>query len=281
MSAARAKLVDAWRGSGSLLSVGLEPSPKYLPRGFEPTLVGHERFLLGLIEATEGLACAYKLNVAFFEALGAEGWALMERVRARVPRQCLLIADGKFSDIGTTAERYAEAIYAQLDADAATVNPIMGRDSVEPWLAHADRLTFFLVLTSNPGASDFLLADGLYRRIARRLVEWGAQAQVPGSVGFVVGATRTDRIGEVRQIGPDVPFLVPGVGAQGGSVRETVNAGRAEGGADAFPALLFHVTRGVLPGPEEQGDVFEIVRRKAEGWRDSVNRALAGGDDGR
>ena len=279
MSAALAKLVNAWRETGSLLSIGLEPSPKYLPRGFEPTIEDHERFLLGLIEATRGLACAYKLNVAFFEALGAEGWAMMERVRAAVPRECFVIADGKFGDIGTTAERYAEAMYAWLDADAATVNPMMGRDSVEPWLAHAERLTFFLVLTSNPGASDFLLVDGLYRRIARQLVEWGALAQAPGSVGFVVGATRTDRIGEVRRIGPDVPFLVPGVGAQGGSVRETVAAGRAGSGADAFPALLFHVTRGILPGPEEEGDVFQIVRRKAERWRDSVSRALDGGGD--
>lgn len=264
---------------GSLLSIGLEPSVTYLPRGFEPTIEGHGRFLLGLIEATRGVACAYKLNVGFFEALGTAGWDLMERVREATPGECLLIADGKFGDIGTTAERYAEAMYVRLGADAATVNPLMGRDSVEAWLAHPDRLTFFLVLTSNPGASDFLLTDGLYRRIARHLVEWGGQAKAGGSVGFVVGATRADRIGEVRQIGPDVPFLVPGIGAQGGSVRDTAEAGRAEAPADGFPGLLFHVTRGVLPGPEEEGDVFEIIRRKAERWRDSVSRALAGGAD--
>ena len=272
MSAALTKLTHTHARLGTLLSIGLEPTPQYLPPGFSPTLQDYERFLRGIVDATAGLACAYKLNVAFFEALGAEGWALMEMLRAALPRDVLVIADGKFCDIGSSAERYAEAIYARLDADAATVNPLMGRDSIDAWLDHTDRLTFFLVLTSNPGASDFLLVDGLYRRLGRQLVEWACARRAQSCLGFVVGATRPDRMGEVRKIGPDVPFLVPGLGAQGGSLAETVAAGRS---AAVFPGLLFHMTRGILAGPEEEGDPFEIVRRKAQRWRDAINAAVA------
>ena len=279
MTRALEKLAGARASRSTLLSVGLEPGPKYLPAGFEPTIADYERFLGLIIESTAGVAAAYKLNVAFFEALGAEGWALMERVRAAVPSDTLAIADGKFSDIGSSAERYAEAMYGRLDVDSATVNPMLGRDSVEPWLAYPDRLTFFLALTSNPGASDFLLVDGMYRRLARHLVEWGAQAGAPGAVGFVVGATRADRIGEIRGIARDTPFLIPGVGAQGGSIRETVGAGRRPGADD--PGLLFHVTRGILPGPEEPGDPGAIIRQKAERWRDAINTAISEDDDAR
>lgn len=285
MSAALHKLEAAQRSNASLVSIGLEPSPKSLPAGFEPTIADYERFLLGIIKATSDLACAYKLNAAFFEALGAEGWALMERVRAALPPDALAIIDAKRGDIGSTAERYVEAIYGRLNADAATVNPLMGRDAVAPWLDHTDRLTFFLVLTSNPGASDFLMTDGLYRRIARRLTEWGQETAASGGggagggghVGFVVGATRADRIREIREIGPEIPFLVPGIGAQGGSAGETIAAGRAAG---ASPGLMFHVTRGILPGPEEEGEPMEIIRRKAARWRDSINAALDGSHGG-
>jgi orotidine-5'-phosphate decarboxylase len=164
-------------------------------------------------------------------------------------------------------------MYGRLGVDSATVNPMLGRDSVEPWLAWRDRLTFFLVLTSNSGASDVLLVDGLYRRLARSLTQWGGEGGALSSVGFVVGATRGDRIGEVREIAPDVAFLVPGIGAQGGSIGETVGAGRRVGAG--YPGLLFHVTRGLLPGPEDAGDPGEIIRRKAEAWRDEVNRGFA------
>ncbi len=269
MSDTLERLSHAAAERSSLLSVGLEPAPHYLPRGVEPTIQGYERFLREIIEATAGLAAAFKMNVAFFQALGAEGWALMERVRRDVPRETPLIIDGKFGDIGSTAQRYAEAVYERLDADATTVNPLMGRDAAEPWLAYPDRLTFFLVLTSNPGAADFLLADGLYRRIARQLVDWAGDAEASRALGFVVGATRADRIGEVRAIGADVPFLVPGIGPQGGSIEETLAAGRGAGPGE-FPGLLFHVTRGLLPGSDEEGTFVDAVRARAGRWRERI-----------
>ena len=264
------RLSSAQRETGSLLSVGLEPDPRRLPAGVEPTIEAHESFLRTVIEATAGLACAYKANLAFFEALGAPGWALLERIRAAVSAQTVFIADAKRGDIGSTAERYAEAIYGRLGADAATVNPLMGRDSVEPWLAWDDRLTFFLVATSNPGAKDFLVTDGLHERIAARLTEWGA----PGRAGFVVGATRGDVVASLRAIGPDAPFLVPGVGAQGGDARAVAEAGAIAPGRPGAPGLVFHVSRGILPGADESGDIGAVIRAKAEVFRDRIRDAI-------
>ena len=225
-----------------------------------PTIDGFEAALRTIIDATRDLACAYKPNLAFFEALGPDGWAMLHRIRDAVPRDVLFIADAKRGDIGTTAQRYAEAVFDWLGADAVTVNPMMGRDSAEPFLARQDKLTFFLALTSNPGAGDFLIPGGLYRRIAEAVASWDAA----GNCGLVVGATRSEQIAEIRSIAPEVPFLVPGLGAQRGEVERTARFGRAAG-TDA-PGLIFHVTRGVLPAPGDSGTVAEIIRAKAADW---------------
>lgn len=261
----------------SALSIGLEPSPAYLPEGFSPDLPGYERFLRGIVDATADLAAAFKFNLAFFESLGPAGLHLLERVRHAMPSDAFVIADAKRGDIGTTAEHYARALFGWLSADSATVNPLMGRDSAEPFLAHHDRLTFFLVLTSNPGAADFLLQDRLYERVARTVASWNGR----GNCGFVVGATKTAQVAELRAIAAtsgDVPFLVPGIGAQGGELEATAIGGRVGGKADGsgtFQHMLFHVTRGVLPTKDERGDPFQIIRNKAMQWRDAVNAALA------
>jgi orotidine-5'-phosphate decarboxylase len=262
-----ARLISSATRASSALSIGLEPSPAYLPGGFEANIAGYERFLRGIIDATADLAAAFKFNLAFFESLGPEGAALLHRVRAAIPAGCFVIADAKRGDIGTTAEHYARALFDGLNADAATVNPLMGRDSADPFLSYTDRLTFFLVLTSNPGAADFLLQDGLYRRIARSVAAWNTR----GNCGFVVGATKPEQIAEIRGLAGDIPFLVPGIGAQGGELEATARLGRAAG---AFQGLLFHVTRGVLPDKSDSGDPFEIIRAKAMKWRDSVSAAL-------
>ncbi|MCA9312229.1 MAG: orotidine 5'-phosphate decarboxylase, partial [Phycisphaerales bacterium] len=183
----------------------------------------------------------------------------------------------KRGDIGSTARMYARALFDHLGADAVTVNPLMGRDSAEPFLDYTDRLTYFLVLTSNPGASDFLLVDGLYRRIAAALTFWAEH----GNAGFVIGATRGDEIREVRHLGRDVPFLVPGVGAQGGDLERVIELGaRADsvGDESVDPGLLFHVTRGVLPDPESGEDVGEAIRARAIAWRDRLREVMRYGD---
>lgn len=273
------KLRSAVALTGSALSVGLEPCDAYVPAGYGGSIAGHERFLRTIIDATAGLAAAYKFNLAFFEALGPAGWELMFRVRERLPAEALVIADAKRGDIGSTAEHYAAALYERLGADSATVNPLMGRDACEPFLACADRLTFFLVLTSNPGASDFLLPGGLYRRIAEGVASWNTRE----NAGMVVGATRPEQVAEVRAIAGDAPFLIPGVGAQGGDLESVAASGRVRGdGPDGTcrgsggAGLLFHVTRGVLPARGEAGDAARLIRSKCEGWHGRIRRALLG-----
>ena len=262
MAKAIEQLVAAQRQTGSLLSIGLEPSFDYLPAGFERNLAGLEEFLHLVVEATSGLCCAYKANLAFFEAHGWEGWEVLQTIRQSLPEDALFIADAKRSDIGTSAAQYATALFDVLDSDAVTVNPLMGRDSVEPFAAHRDRLTFLLALTSNPGAEDFLLADGLYRRIIARAGEWNTA----GNLGLVVGATRPQLAAEARALAPTMPFLVPGIGAQGGDpaqLRALVTGGTG-------PVVL-HVTRGILPQAGDTGSVGEIIRRRAT----ELNAAIA------
>jgi len=267
LPAASAKLLAAQQRTGSLLSLGLEPCPEYLPAGFRADIEGYYEFLRQLIGATKGLCAAYKFNLAFFEALGPDGWRLLFRVRELLPADTLIIADAKRGDIGSSAKRYADALYRELAADSATVNPLMGRDAVEPFFAYGDRLTFCLVLTSNPGAADFLLPGDLYRTIAAKLGEWAPA----GQAGFVVGATRAGQVADLRARAPHTPFLVPGIGAQGGDLQRVIAEGRTGHG---IPGLLLHVTRGILP--QGTGEPFEEgVRRLTLEWNNRVASALA------
>lgn len=273
------KLREAQRRTGSCLCAGLEPCPEYLFAGMTVDMTGYKACLRAIISATRDIACAYKLNLAFFEALGQGGIELLYQVREHVPDDVLLIADAKRGDIGTSSERYALALYDHLGVDAATVNPLMGGDSVEPFLAYGEKLTYLLALTSNPGAADFLVASDLYLRIAEKAAGWNTR----GNVGLVVGATQGDRVRAVREAAPDLPFLVPGIGAQGGRLEALAQHGRAAGAADETPfeGLLVHVTRGLLPGSEDTGDPRDAVRQKALFYRDRIAEVFRGGTDDR
>ena len=234
------RLDAAIERSGSLLCVGLDPD------GFDDA-VAAERFCLEMLEATLPHACAVKPNLAFFEQLGAPGYAILERLRRHVPAERLLILDGKRGDIGSTAAAYARALFDVLGADAVTVNPLMGRDAVAPFLERRGRGAFLVARSSNPSAADLLeqpLADGtpLYRRIVHLGLGWDPG----GSVGFVVGATSPEAVGAVRVAAPDAPLLLPGVGAQGASLEEAVAAGLdARGGR-----LLVSLSRGIAQASE-------------------------------
>ncbi|MGP1346274.1 MAG: orotidine-5'-phosphate decarboxylase [Phycisphaerales bacterium] len=267
--AAARVFAEAAGATGSLLSIGLEPSARYLPDGFEPTIAGHRAFLLEIIRATRGHCAAYKPNLAFFEALGVPGWQLLHEIREALPADTLLIADAKRGDIGTSAERYAHAIFNELDFHAITINPLMGEDACRPFLDHADRLSFALVLTSNPGASDFLAPNDLYLRIAERIAAWG---QPNANAGFVVGATRPSMLRHIRDIAPDVPILAPGVGAQGGDAEGTIAAGLARSPM-ARPGLIVHATRAILPDPDAE-DLAESINAKARALNEQLRNAM-------
>lgn len=263
-------LDSAWLHRRSLLSVGLEPCPEYLPptAEFPDTIQGHERALMAIAEAAAPFAAAYKFNLAFFEALGPDGWAMLKRVRDRLPKGLMVIADAKRGDIGSTAKRYAQSTFEWLNADAVTLSPLMGRDSAEPFLAYSDRLCFFLCLTSNPGSKDFLDSGDLCLKIAREVTRWGR----PSQIGLVVGATHPRRAADIRAAAPHATFLIPGVGAQGGDARAVAAA--AQAGA-AHPALLFHATRSLLAGPSDTDPLATVVARKAKEHRDAFADAMS------
>lgn len=267
------KLRAAQDATGSRLCVGLDPDPARLPRPFQskPLAEAVLTFNLALIEATADVACAYKPNLAFYEALGAEGWRVFEQTVAAVPDDRVVIADAKRGDIGNTARMYARALFERAGADAVTVSPYMGSDAVAPFLETGGGCAFVLVATSNASAPELqaLVADGepVYRRAARLAV--AAAEGRPGEAGFVVGATRPEMLAELRSAYPDVPFLVPGVGAQGGDAAAVVEA------AGSGP-LLVNSSRGILYA--SGGDDFAAAARAAaEALRDALALSPRGG----
>lgn len=208
----------------SRLCVGLDPDPARLPTGLEPTTDGFVRFCLTIAEATGDVAAAFKLNFAFFEALGPSGWEAIAAVRRALPAGIPVIADAKRADIGNTSRAYARAILEVLSFDAVTVNPYLGWDSLLPFFEYRGKGVFVLCKTSNPGSGDLqdLVIDGerVYEGVARR----AGSLDVAADVGLVVGATYPDALRAVRRIAPATLFLVPGSGAQGGSVEQAMEA---------------------------------------------------------
>ncbi|MDQ3690551.1 MAG: orotidine-5'-phosphate decarboxylase [Chloroflexota bacterium] len=219
-----ARLRDRRDAVGAPLCLGIDPHPDQLPEQLPRTVGGVETFARGVIEAAADHAVAVKINVAFFEAFGAEGWAALERVRRDVPREMVCILDAKRGDIGSTAERYAAGLFGHLDADGVTLSPYLGEDAISPFLEYPERLVYLLARTSNPSAATLqeLVVDGepLYRRVAR----WATDTWPGGRVGLVVGATAPRELGELRNAVPGPAFLVPGVGSQGGDLAASVSA---------------------------------------------------------
>ena len=257
------RLDAAIERSGSLLCVGLDPD------GFEDAAAA-ERFCLETLDAALPFVCAVKPNMAFFEQLGSAGYAVLERLRAHLPAERLLIIDGKRGDIGSTAQAYAHALFDVLGADAVTVNPLMGQDAVAPFLQRRSRGVFIIARSSNPGAADLLeqrLFDG--SEVYERIVELGLGWDPGGAVGFVVGATAVDAVAAVRAAAPDAPLLLPGVGAQGGSLEDAVRAGvDARGGR-----LLVAVSRGIAQAPEGPGAAAAALASRIDAVRHAEARA--------
>jgi orotidine-5'-phosphate decarboxylase len=206
------------------LCVGIDPHPHRLPDGLAPSVDGVERFARELIAATAEHATAVKLNVAFFEAFGAAGWAALERVRHDVPDDVVCILDAKRGDIGSTAERYAAGLFGHLEADAVTLSPYLGEDAIEPFLGYPDRLVYLLARTSNP-SGDRIQGLATPRGPVHEVVaHWAAGRWMDGRVGLVVGATAPNDLEGLRALVPGPAFLVPGVGAQGGDLATAVRA---------------------------------------------------------
>lgn len=264
--------------TGTVLCVGIDPDARALPRGMPQILGSVEEFALMLVRVALPFAAAIKANSGFFEAYGSAGIAMLERVRASVPDNVPFILDAKRGDIGSTAERYAAAAFDAMDADALTVSPYLGPDAIEPLLERPDRLVYLLCRTSNAGASTLqglrVAADpgrnapeeALALRVARLA---GAWAKHPGTVGLVAGATAPAELAEIRDIAPGLPFLVPGVGGQGGDA----NAALRHGPARAEPAggrrgggLLINVSRGIASAALDAQDPEAAIAEAAMRW---------------
>ena len=242
----RQQLIDQIRQKKSYLCVGLDTDitkiPKHLLSGDDPVF----EFNRQIIDVTLEYCVAYKINTAFYEALGLKGWESMEKTVNYIPSTHLKIADAKRGDIGNTSSQYAKAFFEALNFDAITVAPYMGSDSVLPFLEYKNKWTILLGLTSNPGAKDFELQkigdEYLYEKVLRNALEWGS----PENLMFVVGATQTDSFQRIRQLTPDHFYLVPGVGAQGGSLREI-----SEKAMNKDIGLLVNASRAIIYASEK------------------------------
>lgn len=261
---------------GTVLCVGLDPDPAALPPGFPSDVRGIERFAALVIEATAPYAASIKPNLAFFEAFGSAGLAALERLRAAIPADVPVVMDAKRGDIGTTAARHAAALFDGLGADAVTVSPYLGEEAIRPLLERGDRFAYVLCRTSNPGAGelqDLLVSGGdpLWAVVARRAATWGPG----GTVGLVVGATAPAELAAIRELAPGLAMLVPGVGAQGGSIEAVLAAGPATAppaGGRPGGGLLVNVSRGIAgsvvsgAGQGTSADLAERLLEAARSW---------------
>ncbi len=258
------KLLASSRRNRSLLCVGLDPDPESMPK------VGFLEFNRAIIDATADLVCAYKPNLAFYEASGIEGLKALQKTVEYIPDNIPIIGDGKRGDIGNTARAYAKALFDTFGFDAATVNPYLGFDSVKPFIEYSDKGVFILCRTSNPGAMDFQsLADAhgtpLYQTVARKAKEWN----VHGNIGLVVGATYTEELKAIRELCTEMPILIPGIGAQGGDLAATVECGIDARGGNAIIA----VSRQILYASRGK-DFTQAARQKAQELRDIINELV-------
>jgi orotidine-5'-phosphate decarboxylase len=264
------RLLVAARRNDSLLCVGLDPDSARIPQPLSRDPDAVYTFCTTIIEATAKFVCAFKPNSAFFEALGVHGLEILQRVIQAVPDEIPVILDAKRGDIGSTAAAYAHAAFDVLAAHAVTLNPYLGGDALAPFLKYHDRGCILLCKTSNAGSADLQdlrLADGrpLYKEVARRAQdEWN----VNHNVGLVVGATHPEELREVRAICPDLPLLLPGVGAQGGDVASAVAAAIDQRGE----RVIVSASRSILYASNGR-DFASAARAEAQRLRDEINMA--------
>ncbi|OGV50253.1 MAG: orotidine 5'-phosphate decarboxylase [Lentisphaerae bacterium GWF2_52_8] len=262
------KLRDAWKANNSFVCVGLDPDPGKLPKCLADKKYPIFEFNKAIIDASADLVCCYKPQFAYYGGSAAEEQLEMSiaHIAEKYP-QIPVILDSKRGDIGSTAEFYAREAFSRYRADAVTVNPFMGTDTLEPFLKHANKGVVILCRTSNPSASEIqsLKVDGkeIYKIIAKYAdTEWNYNKNVM----LVVGATCPDELAEVRAICPDIPFLVPGVGAQGGDIMQVVLNGRCSNGL----GLVINSSRGIIYA-SKGSDFAEAARRATMELRDSIN----------
>ena len=251
----------------SFVSVGLDIDAEKIPDFLKNKKDGLWIFIKEIIDATSDVVCAYKVNFAFFEAMGEKGWKLLKKVSQAIPDNLISIADGKRGDIGNTSEMYAKSIFKELNFTSATVNPYMGFDSVEPFIKDESRGIFLLALTSNKGAKDFQsLKVGkrkLFEEVIHQTKKWSNN-----NIGYVIGATKSSELLNIRKIIPNAPLLIPGIGAQGGDLKSVVKNGITKNGR-----IIINSSRAILYASSGV-DFAEAARKETIRLREEINSNL-------
>ena len=266
------KLAQASRKNRSLLCVGLDTDQALLPEG-----IGVYEFNKAIIDATADLVCAYKPNIAFYEALGNAGLDALKRTREYIGAEIPVIIDAKRGDIGNTAAAYARSLFDYYNFDATTASPYLGFDSLEPFIKYKDRGVIIICRTSNPGAADLqslMVKAGrahkpLYEVVAEKVNSWN----VNGNLGLVIGATYPEELKLIRQRYPEMPLLIPGVGAQGGELLSTVKYGADPGRC----RTIINSSRQILYAGKGK-DFAAAARKVAKDLRDRINEILDGAE---
>ena len=264
----RSQLIEQIQTKKSYLCVGLDTDitkiPKHLLTESDPVFTFNKE----IIDATKDLCVAYKINTAFYEALGLKGWEAMEKTVHYIGDEHFKIADAKRGDIGNTSDQYAKAFFEIMPFDSITVAPYMGEDSVKPFLQHTGKWAIVLGLTSNKGANDFELqqtGDGLlYEKVLQTVSKWGT----PDNLMFVIGATQADEFINIRKLTPDHFYLVPGVGAQGGSLKEI-----SEKAMNKDCGILVNASRAIIYDSEGK-DFAEKARKVALQYQQEMSTYL-------
>lgn len=265
----RNELVAQIKKKKSVLCVGLDTDASKLPLHLQNDSNGILLFNKAIIDATKEYTVAYKINTAFYEAMGIKGWEIMQATLAYIPKDIFTIADAKRGDIGNTATQYAKTFFETYPYDSVTVAPYMGADSVQPFLAFENKWAIVLGLTSNPGSQDFQmlsLADQsfLYERVLKTVSSWGTSENTM----FVIGATRADQLQNVRNILPHHFLLIPGVGAQGGDVATVCEHALTDDGG-----ILINVSRGIIYASSQE-DFASKAQEAAKMYQEEMQQFI-------
>ena len=283
----RYQLIKQIKEKGSYLCVGLDTDITKIPAHIRGNSNAIFEFNKAMIDATKEHCVAYKINTAFYEALGVKGWEAMEQTASYIPATHLKIADAKRGDIGNTSSQYAKAFFETLNFDAITVAPYMGEDSIRPFLEYENKWTIVLGLTSNAGAQDFemlhidvhrheelpkyypslpdeITSHRLYETVITKVAQWGT----PDNLMFVAGATQASELSNIRKIIPDNFLLVPGIGAQGGSLREV-----SSHGLNKDCGLLVNASRAIIYASGKE-DFNEAARKIAQEYQNEMRNYL-------
>jgi orotidine-5'-phosphate decarboxylase len=267
------KLQQASRENNSLLCIGLDPDPSRIPAHLGSGAHAVVAFNKAVVRATQDIACAYKPNLGFYTVYGHDGIRALEETRRAIPSHIPTILDAKVGDIDITSTAYAQGYFGKMGFDAITAQPYLGRDGLEPFLNWSDRCVFILAKTSNPGSGDLqdlkLASDDrertVYEHVASQVAEWQGTF---GTCGLVAGATYPQEIEQIRELAPELPMLIPGIGTQGGNLESTVSAALHVGNGP----IAINASRSIIYAGEGL-DYAEAVREAAIKLRDQINAA--------